>query len=60
MDNGEAFESDVKALNDDGDALKKAKAKGEEKALNDDVKVCKGGKEALKGDANASNGDGKR
>ena len=48
----------MKALNDDGDALKKAK--GEEKALNDDVKVCRGGKEALKGDANALNGDGKR
>ena len=51
---------DGEALNNDGDALKKAKAKGEEEALNDDVKVCKGGKEALKGDANALNGDGKR
>ena len=39
---------------------KKAKAKGEEEALNDDVKVCKGGKEALKGDADALNGEGKR
>ena len=39
---------------------KKAKAKGEEEALNDDVKVCKGGREALKGDADALNGEGKR
>ena len=28
MDDGEAFESDAKALNDDGDALKRAKEKG--------------------------------
>ena len=59
MDDWEAFESDAKALNDDGDALKRAKAKGDEEALNDDPKVCKGGKEALKGEADALNGDRK-
>ena len=51
----------MKALNDDGDELKRAKAKtkGDKEALNDDVKVCKGGKKAVKGDADAFNGDGK-
>ena len=32
--------------------------KGDQEALNDDVKACKGRREALKCDADALNGDG--